>query len=217
MRRVKRAYGVNDLLNKNFVTYEFDGKWADSFGQPERNFRMMLYGDSGNGKTEFVVQFTKYLAGFGKVYLNSFEQGMSQSLKDAFQRNKMWEVAGNVIIGDQDTFEDLHRRMGSRNSPKFCIIDSIDYMDLTKEQYQQLVADYPHKSFVMTSWAAGRKPKTQAAKDINYMADIKCRVHDFKVYPRCRFGGNQHFEIWPEYWEKKRAEAQAKAEAKNDE
>jgi hypothetical protein len=212
-RRVKRAFGVNDLLNKNFSTYDFDGNWLESFGEVERNFRMLIYGDSGNGKTEFVVQFAKYLAEFGKVYLNSFEQGMSESLKKAFMRNDMHEVQGKLIIGDKDGYEDLYRRMGSRNSPKFCIIDSLDYMELTTEQYKELVDRFGHKSFIITAWAAGRRPKLQAAKDIEYMADIKVRVHEYKAYPRSRFGGNKTYVIWPEYWQKKRMEAEAAAKA----
>jgi len=211
MGRVSRAIGVNDLLSKNFVTYKFEGQWLESFGEVERNFRMLIYGDSGNGKTEFVVQFAKYLAGFGKVYLNSFEQGMSKSLQSAFLRNNMQDVQGKLILGDKDTFQSLYKRMGSRNSPKFCIIDSLDYMNLTTDQYKQLVERYSHKSFIIISWSAGRKPKMQAAKDIEYMADIKVRVHEYKAYPRSRFGGNKPFVIWPEYWKEKREKAEQAA------
>lgn len=208
MGRMKRAYGVSDLLGRNFSTYEFEGKWKDSFGEVEQNFRMLIHGESGNGKTEFVVQFAKYLTQFGKVYLNSFEQGMSKSLQAAFLRQNMQEVQGKLILGDQDSFEELYRRMGSRNSPKFCIIDSLDYMDLSAEQYKQLVDKYPHKSFIIISWSAGRQPKTQAAKDIKYMTDIKVRVYEYKAYVQSRFGGGRPFVIWPEYWDRKRQEAE---------
>jgi GTPase SAR1 family protein len=208
MARQKRAIGVADLINRNFETYEFEGEWMDSFGEVEKNFRMLIYGDSGNGKTEFVVKFAKYLSGFGKVYLNSFEQGLSKSLQAAFLRNNMMDVKGKLILGDKDSYEELRRRMGSRNSPKFCIIDSLDYMKLSADQYIQLVEEYPHKSFIIICWSAGRHPKTQAGKDIEYMADIKVRVHEYKAFPRSRFGGNKPFVIWPEYWEKKRKQAQ---------
>lgn len=205
----KRAIGVNDLINRSFITYEFQDAWAASFGEPERNFRMIVYGDSGNGKTEFVVKFAKYLAQFGKVYYNSFEQGLSKSLQDAFIRNDMADVSGNLIIGDKDKLDELKRRMGSRNSPRFCIIDSLDYMKLTADQYIELVERFPNKSFIIIAWSAGKYPKSQAAKDIEYMADIKVRVHEYKAYPKCRFGGNKPFVIWPEYWEKKRKEKAA--------
>lgn len=50
----------------------------------------------------------------------------------------------------------------------------------------------------MLSWAAGRKPLTQAAKDIEYMVGVKLFVKQYIVYPRSRFGGNQPFVIWEE-------------------
>lgn len=212
MSKMKRSIGINDLLNRSFVTYEFGGEWLDSFGEVERNFRMLVYGESGNGKTEFIVQLAKYLSGFGKVYYNSFEQGASKSLQAAFIRNNMQEVSGKLVIGDKDPFDHLVKKMGSRNSPKFCIIDSLDYMELTAEQYKELVEKFPHKSFVIICWSAGRRPKLQAAKDIEYMADIKVRVHEYKAFPRSRFGGNAPFVVWKEYWEKKKRQAQQAAE-----
>lgn len=214
-KKRKRAIGVQDLLKKQFVTYDFAGPWLASFGEVERNFRMLIYGESGNGKTEFVVQLAKYLANFGKVYYNSFEQGVSKSLQAAFLRNDMEEVQGRLIIGDKDSYYELERRMAARNSPKFCIIDSIDYMELKTEQYKQLVQKFPHKAFIMICWSVGKHPKLQVSKDIEYMVDIKVRVHEYKAYPRSRFGGNKHFVIWPEYWQMKIKEAEAKAMAEN--
>lgn len=211
MSRTKRSVGISDLINRSFVTYPFEGEWLESFGEVERNFRMLVYGDSGNGKTEFVVQLAKYLAGFGKVYYNSFEQGVSKSLQDAFIRNNMMEVSGKLVIGDKDNFDDLVKKMGSRNSPKFCIIDSLDYMELSADQYKLLVEKFPHKSFVIICWSAGKKPKLQAAKDIEYMVDVKVRVHEYKAFPRSRFGGNIPFVIWKEYWENKKRKAQEAA------
>jgi hypothetical protein len=214
--RVKRAIGVKELLKKEFITYEFEGEWLESFGEVERNFRMLIYGASGNGKTEFVVQLAKYLATFGRVYFNSFEQGVSKSLQAAFRRNKMQHVNGKLVLGDKETFEEMTERLARRNSPKFCIIDSLDYMRLSVEQYRQLVADFPTKAFIIVCWATGRNPKTQAAKDIEYMADIKVRVLEYKAFPRSRFGGNKPYVIWKEYWENKRLQAAAEQADKTE-
>lgn len=216
MARSKRAIGIADLLNKKFVTLDFEGDWLASMGQPERNFKMLIHGRSGNGKTEFVVKLSKYLTNFGKVYYNSFEQGMSKSLQDAFVRNDMQEVNGKLIIGDKDTFDELNNRMGRRNSPKFCIIDSLDYMELTKAQYTQLVETHPTKSFIIISWSKGPNPHSQAGKDILYMADVKVRVHEYKAYIVSRYGGDTPFVIWKAYWEKKKREAAEAAKAKKD-
>jgi tRNA A37 threonylcarbamoyladenosine biosynthesis protein TsaE len=198
--------------NKTFKTYDFEGVWRASFGEPEQNFRTMVYGDSGNGKTDLVVQLAKYLAGFGRVYYNSFEEGESLTLQKAFGRHDLWSMEGKIILGDRENFDLVIRRMKARNSPRFCIIDSLDYMRMTMADYQYFVEELPHKSIIIISWSDGKKPKSQAAKDIEYMVDVKVRVHEYKAYVKCRFGGNEPFIIWPEYWENK---AQAAEEAEN--
>lgn len=199
--------------NKRFQTYDFDGPWRASFGEPEQNFRCFVYGNSGQGKTDFVVQLAKYLSEFGKVYYNSFEEGESLSLQLAFGRHNLWEKEGKIILGDRENFDLVMRRMSSKNSPRFCIIDSLDYMRMTMDDYQRFVDELPHKAIIIISWAEGRKPKTQAAKDIEYMCDVKIEVREYKALMRCRFGGNAPFIIYPEYWEKKRLEAEAKLSA----
>jgi hypothetical protein len=197
--------------NKVFKTYDFEGPWRASFGEPEQNFSAIVYGDSGNGKTDFVVQLAKYLANFGKVYYNSFEEGESLTLQQAFNRHDMWSMEGKVLLGDREDFDLVMRRMSRKRAPRFCIIDSLDYMRLTVDQYKRFVNELPHKSIIIISWSAGKNPKSQAAKDIEYMVDVKVRVHEYKAYMRCRFGGNEPFIIWPQYWEDKAAAAEVDA------
>jgi DNA replication protein DnaC len=191
-----KAIGITEFLNKSFDTYEFDGEWFESFGQPEKNFIMMLYGDSGNGKTEFAIKLTKYLASFTKTLYCSYEQGISKSLQDAILRNKLSEVNGSVFFTQGEALQDLIIRLKKRASPRIVIIDSLDYMRLTTDQFKTLKALFPRKSFIIISWSNNDKPKSQYAKDIEYMADIKALVRDFKVYPKSRFGGNKPFVIW---------------------
>lgn len=194
-----RAIGVREFLERKFVTYEFEGEWQASFGKPERNFSMLVYGASGNGKTDFCVKLAKYCAGFGKVYYNSFEEGVSKTLQTALIRNNMQEVAGKIMFGDRETFKEMMARLAKRNSPKFVFIDSRDYMELTHWQYKKMRDAFPKKSFVIICWSKNDKPYGEHAKKILYMADIKVKVHQFKAYPRCRFGGNEPFVIWDGY------------------
>lgn len=197
-----RAIGVNEFLAREFDVYPFTSKWYDSFAEPEKNFRMLIYGKPGNGKTEFCIQLAKYMAQFTKVYYNSFEQGISKSLQDAVKRNKLEEVSGKVIFGDKETHEEMIQRLGNRNSPSVCIIDSRDYLNLTTKQYIELVELFPKKSFIIICWEANAKPKGEYAKAIEFMVDIKVHVRNFRAYPRCRFGGNKPFVIWEGYKDK---------------
>lgn len=193
-----RTIGMFQLQQVKFDLMDFDGEWAASFGKPEKNFASIIYGASGNGKTDFCVKFAKYLANFGKVLYVSHEEGISSTIQEAFERNKMTEVSGRVILAEKATVDDLVEYLKKRNSPQTVIIDSLDYMRLTTDQYKRLRAVFPKKSFIIVTWSNGDKPKSQYARDIEYMVDIKLRVKGYVVYPRCRYGGNAPFIIWPE-------------------
>ncbi len=191
-----RAIGVKAFMEKNFHTYEFEGEWKESFGEPEKNFKMILYGGSGEGKTEFMVRFTKYLATFGKVSYVSPEQGISKSLQDAIRRNDMDAVAGKVMFLSGGPFEDLLVYI-KKSKARFIVIDSLDYMKLTVDQFKSLIKTYPKKAFIIIAWAKNGTPKSQHAKDIEFMCDIKSLVENFTItLPTSRFGGNKPFVIW---------------------
>ncbi|MBV6442735.1 MAG: hypothetical protein EPGJADBJ_04458 [Saprospiraceae bacterium] len=193
---MSRSIGITDFLSRQFITHAFDGPWAATFGEPERNMKVIIWGDPGQGKTEFCIQLAKYMARFTKVYYNSFEQGVCKTLQDALKRNNMQEVAGRVIFGDQETFPEMMQRLSNKNSPGVCIIDSRDYINLTTEQFKKLIDRFPRKCFIVVCWESASKPRGEYAKQIAYMCDVKIHVRDFVAYPRSRFGGNQKFVIW---------------------
>lgn len=183
-------------MERKFITYPFEGKWLNSFGEPEKNFKMIVYGHSGNGKTEFCIQLAKYMAKFTKVYYNTFEQGISKSMQDALIRNNMDDVKGRIIFGDKETVKEMHDRLSGKNSPQVCFIDSRDYINMTSFQFKELIEHFPRKAFVVICWEKNQKPKGEYAKDIEFMCDVKVRVVQFKAYMRSRFGGNETFVIW---------------------
>jgi hypothetical protein len=191
-----RAIGIKDFLKRKFNCYEFTGEWFDTFGEPETNFKMIVYGKPGNGKTEFCIKMAKYCSQFCRVYYNSFEQGISKSLQDALARNHMEEVDGAVIFGDKEDLESIKKRLKKKHSPRIIFLDSRDYMQLTAQQFKDLIEEFPHKSFVVICWEANGKPWGQHAKSIEYVCDIKVHVKSFVAHPRSRFGGNHPFVIW---------------------
>lgn len=195
---MKKAIGVTDFLNRKFRTFHFTGAFKETFGDPEKNFKAIVYGHSGNGKTEFCLMWAKYLAQFTKVYYNSYEQGVSKTLQDALIRTNMDEVTGKIIFGDRETVPDMLDRLSSSNAPQVVFIDSRDYINLTTNQFKQLTEAHPRKAFIVICWESAKKPKGQYAKDIEFLCDIKINVRNFMAYPRCRYGGNQPFVIWEE-------------------
>jgi hypothetical protein len=192
----QKAVGMSDFISKEFKTYAFTGEWAAQFGEPETNFSVLVFGHRKQGKTEYCVKLSKYLAGFGKVYYNSFEQGYSKSLQDALKRNDMLKVAGKVIVGIKETVPQMMSRLKQRNSARFIIIDSRDYINLTAAQYRELREAFPRKAIIIICWETSGKPAGKHAQDISYMVDAIVHVRDFVAHPTSRFGGNEKFIIW---------------------
>lgn len=202
---MSKAIGIKDFMERKFHTWPFEGEWQKHLGTPEKSFQAIIYGDPGNGKTDYAIKFIKYLASLGaKVYFNSFEEGISCTLQEAITRNNMMDVLGKVMFGNKEPLDEMIVRLKRKNSANIVVIDSRDYMNLTTEQYKKLVKAFPRKAFIIICWQSGGKPKGQYAKDIEYMCDIKIHVHHFKAHPRSRFGGNETYTIW----NKKLAEGQ---------
>ena len=191
---MKPAIGINDFLATKFEEYPFDGDFEQAFGLPEKNFKMMIYGPEKHGKTDFCVKFAKYISQWGKVYYNSHEEGRSKTLRDCFIRNNMQEVAGKVMLLHKEPYEGMMERLAKKGSPRFLVIDSLDYMELKEKQFKELVTTFPRKSIIMLSWCdAKEQPLRNAAKLIAKRVDIKCFVKNRTAYPTSRFGGNKSF------------------------
>ncbi|HUM50457.1 MAG TPA: hypothetical protein PK431_01530 [Chitinophagales bacterium] len=191
-----KTIGIVQLGQKVFDCYEFDGVWKKHIGVPEKNFSCFIQGGSGNGKTDYCVKFAKYLSEFAKVLYVSHEEGISKSIQEAFARNNMHEVSGKVVLAEKATVAELIVYLKRKNSPKIMIIDSLDYMNLTKADYIKIRESCPKKAVIIISWSEGKEPATTAGKKIKYMCDIKINVSNFRAYPASRYGGHDPYIIW---------------------
>lgn len=206
---IKRGYTVENILSKKFNPLEFTGEWAEALGAPDASFSAIIWGNSSNGKTEFALQFAKYLSNFGKVAYNSLEQGLSATIQSAIERNYMQECGNSFMLLDREPFDMLLKRMKRPRSPQFLFIDSVQYMRINKTQYYALkeLMQAKRKGIIWVSQARGKEPKGALADDIRYDVDLKLWVQGFKMFPEGRLnGGGASYTIWEEraaeYWSK---------------
>mgnify|MGYP002573302519 FL=1 len=96
----RNAKGVREMLSMKFDTLDFEGGWHDAFGTPERRGVWFVWGNSGNGKTSFVMQLCKYLCRFGRVAYNSMEEGACLTMQDTLRRFGMMEVNRRFLLID---------------------------------------------------------------------------------------------------------------------
>ncbi|GFR87973.1 ATP-dependent serine protease [Elysia marginata] len=132
---------------------------------------------------------------FGKVIYASAEQGDCNDMKQAWKRNGLLDMR-NVYLGVEVDFSGLLEEVQKRGKRKLIILDSIDYINLTKEQYQELHTIAKRYMMVFTSWSSGSSPKTQSAKDIEYMCNGKIRVEHYVAFGKMRSGGNVPYVIY---------------------
>lgn len=202
-----KKIGLRQLSQKSYTSVpNLPDEFIRSFGDIEDAFDCIIWGDSGNGKTNFTVQVIKdlILATGQKCMYVSYEEGHTKTLqKTMIERHNMLEAVGNKLeILDQATYPELVRLLSRNKSPKIWVIDSIQASGLTQEQCadlkQRFVMSRKKKILIYISWADGKNPKGSVASAVKYYAHIKIRVEGFIAFFRSRFGGNRNYVIWEE-------------------
>lgn len=186
---------------------DFKNQWYNAFGKLESNARMLVWGGSGQGKTRFVLQLSKYLSSFCRVAYNSLEMGDSMALGNALNEEKLHK---NIIILNRETIDQVTQRMTRRKSPDALIVDSLQYFrdadgnGMTYKKYIQFTSQLPDKLLVFISHADHKEPAGRVAKTVRYDVDCKIMVQGFKAFVTSRYGGGEPIVIWEEgareYW-----------------
>lgn len=194
-----RAIGVTEFLAKKFTYWDLSPEWKECLGRVASNFSMLVWGDSGNGKTRFVLELVKELARFGRVGFNCTEEGISLTMQEAFIEANLQAIAGRLLLIDRETYPEMVKRLKRQKSPQIVVINSLQHMRMTYEMWCDLKHTFRKKTFILISHANGREPRGADAQNIRYDVDIKLYVKSYVAYPvPSRYGGNMPFVIWPE-------------------
>lgn len=195
---MNRAISVSELYKKKRRLLQFEGVWHEAFGKPEYNARWFVMAAGGSGKTTFVAQLCKYLRGFGRVALNSVEEGDSEALKMAFKRAGI-KARENIVVLNNESFDELQARLKKHKSPEIIVLDTIQHWFVKKSEYKQLIESNPHKMFVCVSHMKGKLPEGTVAMFARQDAAVKIRIEGFRVFvDSCRYGGGKGFDVWKE-------------------
>lgn len=202
----KRSASVQELLDTHFKVMDFDGEMLEMFGRPQMSGCWLVWGESSNGKTSFMLQLSKYLTTYGRVCYDSIEEGISESFKQACISQNMIECGRRFQVLDKESIAELEVRLDKKKSPDIIIIDSVQYTELTKKTAKEFVDRYPKKLFIFVSHAKGKLPEGNTANKIRFHAGVKIRVEGYRANIESRYGGNKslQYTIWHEgaeqYW-----------------
>ncbi len=190
-----RAFSPQEILSKKFKTLPWSEEWKEAFGEPETCGVWFVWGNSGNGKSSFVMQLVRELANHGKVFYNSLEEGTSLTMQQNLIRAGIKEVKRRVLIGMED-MESLSERLTKRRSPDFVVIDSIQYTEMASPVYRKFREKHRNKLLIFISHAEGRQPAGRTAKSIKYDADLKIWVEGFKAISNGRYNPGGEYTVW---------------------
>lgn len=136
---------AQELVNQKFVLLPFRGEWELLMGKPEEGFSMMIHGEPKNGKSSFLIQFAKYLTNLGDVLYVSSEEYGSVTLQNLV-KYYMNPLPSNI------TFSPSLKAQGVKNISEydFVILDSINDLKVSIEEFKKLKEENPKTSFIIT-------------------------------------------------------------------
>ncbi|MFR9546137.1 MAG: hypothetical protein SNJ29_11240 [Rikenellaceae bacterium] len=194
-----RALSPTEVLSQKRDVLPFEGEWFDAFGHPEKTGVWFIWGNSGNGKTSFMMQLCKELAKFGKVGYNSLEEGVSLSMQNAIKRYGLAEQNRRVVFFDCMKMADLSEKLKKPRQPKFIIIDSFQYTQMNYKDYIKFKEAHRDKLLIFVSHASGSQPSGRSAVSVMYDASLKIWVQHHRAFSKGRFIGERgYFNVWEE-------------------
>lgn len=170
---MSRVISIKQIKEKNFHTLTLEEPWASKFGNPERSFKMMIYGPSGSGKSTMTMKLWDYLAhNFGKVLYNSWEEGIAQTLKDRIISTGV--SSPNLMFADRMSFGEMIEKL-KKGRYHFAVIDSVNYMKFSYSDYKEYEKQVPSKGLILINQVNGQG-KIKGGTDILHATDIKINV-----------------------------------------
>lgn len=198
-----RALSASELLKKNYQTLQWTPTWKAAFGEPETTGVWFVWGNSGNGKSSFVMQLACELSKLGPVLFNSLEEGTRLTLQSNLSRVNLDGNMRNLQFGAFG-MEALDAQLSKRRAPRYVIIDSFQYTQMSFSQYITFKERHRDKLIIFISHAEGKNPSGRPAKSVKYDADLKVWVEGFRAISNGRYNPGGVFTIWTEgaekYW-----------------
>ena len=194
----KRAYSPREIARMTYEPIPWEGEWQEAFGNPDITDTWFISGPSAGGKSSFTMQLAKKLCEYGKVDYISLEELTSMSFHQRMIRFHMNEVQGKFRVLIDADIDALKERLHKRKSARFIIVDSFQFTQWDYPTVQELVREFPRKSFIFISQEYKSQPSGKSASKLKYLAGVKVRVVGYKAMCEGRFiaeAGNS-FNVW---------------------
>lgn len=169
------------IAEMKFDTWNFTGIWGDFLGSPDKGFATLIFGKAGAGKSTFALRLAHYFAEHhGKVLFIASEERVGESLKHKINAYNL--QSQNLFIGvpDERSFEGAKKLIEENKSP-FIFIDSVNHLQISVKQVEELRKKYPKITFVMI-FQATKDGQIKGPAEYEHNADIVLKVEDQQAH-----------------------------------
>lgn len=191
---IPRAYTYEDLARKKYKTIDLSPQWAEHLGEVERSGTLLIYGDSGHGKTTYALQLMKELCQKEKVLYNSLEEYGSKSLLVNLDRYGLKQYHKRYTL-QKENIDKMMLRLDRPQQPKIVFIDSIQecFDGKPARLYNKLIEAFPNTLFIGISQTDSKgNPKGAVANKFYWLSQNRIYVKDFRAYiEKTRTGANE--------------------------
>lgn len=174
------------LINQHYDVMTLSGRWKDFIGRPSKNFKMMVYGKPGQGKSTFSILFARYLAkekGLRVLYVAA-EEKFGYTLQEKIKR--LEALTPNLDFAEDLTFSDL---------PNYDVVllDSVNHLQMDADELATLPQNCAYVWIFQSTKEGNYKGGQQYAHD----SDTVIKVDSMKARTeKNRFGAaNMEFDI----------------------
>lgn len=174
------------LINQHYDVMTLSGRWKDFIGRPSKNFKMMVYGKPGQGKSTFSILLARYLAkekGLRVLYVAA-EEKFGYTLQEKIKRLKA--LTPNLDFAEDLTSSDLHNY-------DVVLLDSVNHLQMDADELATLPQNCAYVWIFQSTKEGNYKGGQQYAHD----SDTVIKVDSMKARTeKNRFGAaNMEFDI----------------------
>lgn len=174
---------AKDLILMKFDTIKLSPKFAQFIGKPSENFKMMVSGLPGSGKSSLMLQLVKELSKKFKILIIAKEERKSETLQNKLIR---FNIGTNVFVS-----EGMPK---SFDGYDVILIDSVNALGLKPECLQKL---YNLKKIVLLVFQSTKTGLFKGDSEFEHDVDISIEVKDgIATQRKNRFGGSGIYKVF---------------------
>jgi predicted AAA+ superfamily ATPase len=165
---------AKDIRTMKFKAITLPSKYRQLLGKVPSNFRLLLWGAPGHGKSSLALTIANDIGKYVKtLYVSAEESLQSATLASRIKRFKA--TARNLMFNDTNNPEIIEKIILTQN-PKFIVIDSVNVMIGKTEAMINLMLKYPEIGFILIAQATKDRKRYAGLGSLAHAVDIVVNV-----------------------------------------